>query len=393
MHPKVINAYNELGYRVHVGNNMSFSAKIINNDGKVLDVGGGMCVEDISFWFFLKSIWSPSSMYIIGNAFGYSALNMAAIFENAVIDVIDAEIEGAENELGSSITRKISERHFNQLNLFKGFSPADIPHSRRNIEQTYDCCIVDGLHTPEQLKKDFIGIKKYLNESSLVYFHDAGTFGLYSAVEELANDFYDEGWKFYRLDFVPFGVAILCRGLDMLDSWFRSLLTPVLEWRAVPAVDNAIGIVGKRESIIYRGNLYNPTAKETIFCPDIQINLFRLCLLHCKDKNIFIYGARGFLAEKIIDFLYANAASYDDYDITFVDKAVFGSKIKNKWSVIHPDVLFSMNKLNVVIAAEFSGADIQNSLTEKINFLSLYPLHDVHSPEWDLIRNAYLLSI
>ncbi|AZU46119.1 hypothetical protein C3B79_0294 [Aeromonas hydrophila] len=40
MHPKVINAYNELGYKVHVGNNMSFSAKIIDNEGKVLDVGG-----------------------------------------------------------------------------------------------------------------------------------------------------------------------------------------------------------------------------------------------------------------------------------------------------------------------------------------------------------------
>lgn len=393
MHPKVVNAYNELGYKVHIGNNMSFSAKIIDAEGNVLDVGGGMCVEDISFWVFLKSIWTPSSMYIIGNAFGYSALNMAAIFYESVIDVIDAEIEGAENEIGSLITKAIADKHFNKLSLFKGFSPEDIPHCRRDLEQRYDCCIVDGLHNPEQLKKDFIGIKKFLNESSLVYFHDAGTFELYSAVEELASDFYCEGWKFYRLDFVPFGVAILCRGLDILDSWLSSLLSPILEWRAVPAVDNALGIIGKREAIIYGGNLYNPTAKETIFCSDSSINLFRLSLLHCKSKRLFIYGARGVLAGKIIDFLHANAMNYGNYDIVFVDKAISGCKIKDKWDVIHPDVLCEMNEVDVLIAAEFSGADIQKSLIGKIKSLNLYPLHDVHSPAWELIRNAYLLSI
>lgn len=387
MHPLVINAYNALGYKVHVGNNMSFSAKILDADNNQVDAGGGMCVEDISFWMFLSTLWHPNSMYIIGNAFGYSALNMAAIFPQCKIDVIDAEIEGHQNQEGSKVTKKIAKKHFKNLELFIGFSPQDIPLCRRHSQQTYDCCIVDGLHHPEQLKKDFIGIKQYLNNMSLVYFHDAGTFNLYSAIEELAEEYKFEGWQYYKLDFVPFGVGVLCRNVPTIQKWMDSLLTPIKEWRNTPATDNAACKPGNREPLIYNGNLYNPTPFETNFCPNAEINALRLALLYCNRKDIIIYGARGRLANDVIEFLDNN---YRDIELCFVDRALTNSKIRDKWDVVDNNDPRLFDNKNVIIAAEMSGRDIYKFISDLNTNATIFPLYEVNNKIWKETEVKYL---
>lgn len=388
MHPLVIKAYSELGYKVHVGNNMSFSAKILDDNNKSLDAGGGMCVEDIAFWMFLSTIWNPKSMYIIGNALGYSALNMAAIFTDCAIDVIDAEIEGSQNQVGSTITRSIANKYFHNLELFIGFSPQDLSSCRRNQQQTYDCCIVDGLHHPVQLKKDFRGIKSYLSSSSLVYFHDAGTFNLYLAVEELAKEYKDENWKYYKLDFVPFGVAILCRNLPItIERWMESLHTPIIEWRNTPATDNAMSKTGYREPLIYDGNLYNPTLIETDFCPNSEINAFRLALLHCNYKNVIIYGARGRIADIIIEFINNN---YPHIDFIFIDRALVNQKINHKWIVTDFSALKKLKTVNIIITGETSGSEIKKSIEKENINGNIYPIYDISDPVWSKYKNEHL---
>ncbi len=49
--------------------------------------------------------------------FGYSAFCLAEIFQNAIIDVIDAEIEGEDNRLGSELTRQIANKYYPLVRL------------------------------------------------------------------------------------------------------------------------------------------------------------------------------------------------------------------------------------------------------------------------------------
>lgn len=387
MHPTVIKAYSELGYKLHVGNNNYFPAQLLRADGTPLNTGGGMCVEDITFWSFLSYVWQPSGVYIIGNAFGYSALNIAALFPKAAIDVIDAETEGDDNIEGSMLTRAIAEKHFPNLKLYKGFSPQDLNRARRSGNQQYDACVVDGFHHPEQLKKDFIGMKVFLKDRALVYFHDAGTFNLHAAVEALAEEYRSEGWRYYKLDFVPFGVAILCRNLPDVEAWMKGLLTPSESWKDAPSSDNAVGRVAEREAIIYGGSIYNPTPADASFCPFPEINAFRLALLHCEYKNVVIYGARGRIADILLELL---AHNYENINFTFVDKTLANTKINGKWDVIDLDTLLTIDKPNIIITAEISGPAIQETLEKNQINGKIYPLYDLSNPTWKEYTNDYL---
>jgi len=151
-----------------------------------LSTGGGVTQLEVDYFNQYADEFPNPKIFIVGNAFGFSTFMFSKIFKNASIDVIDAEIEGSENKLGSEITRNIASKNNLDINLTIGFSPDDTPRARRY--ERYDIVFIDGLHSNEQLIKDFDGIKNHLNQEKFICFmHDIRLFSMQRAFDHIID--------------------------------------------------------------------------------------------------------------------------------------------------------------------------------------------------------------
>lgn len=178
---KVKRAYEEEGFQIRKD---SFGATVLydKKNKRILQTGCGFHDSDIKLFLIISDIMPVKSIFIIGNAFGYSTFCLSEIFKYALIDVIDAEVEGEDNKRGSEITRIISKKHYPNVRLTIGFSPQDTPKAIRpeiKSQGGYDLVFIDGLHTDEQIIKDFDGIMPFLAPKCVVAIHDVGVFKMY----------------------------------------------------------------------------------------------------------------------------------------------------------------------------------------------------------------------
>eukprot|EP00747_Dinoflagellata_sp_TGD_P169702 gnl/TRDRNA2_/TRDRNA2_199378_c0_seq1.p1 gnl/TRDRNA2_/TRDRNA2_199378_c0~~gnl/TRDRNA2_/TRDRNA2_199378_c0_seq1.p1 ORF type:complete len:280 (-),score=33.62 gnl/TRDRNA2_/TRDRNA2_199378_c0_seq1:56-895(-) len=145
--------------------------------------GGSIMPCDFELMLDLKSRIRPTHIFGVGNAFGLSTLALATVFPEAAVDVIDAEIEGASNEKGVDLTRRIAHDQGLNVSITKGFSPQDTEKALRG--DTYQLVLIDGKHTKKNMLNDYKGIKRHLTESSVVLFHDVASAHLLPAVKKL----------------------------------------------------------------------------------------------------------------------------------------------------------------------------------------------------------------
>jgi hypothetical protein len=208
---KVIELYKNYNYNLTMFNEVFH---LIDNK----QTGSGITAKEIAYIEQYKNQFTSPNIFIIGNAFGFSTFAFNYIFDNASIDVIDAEIEGQDNTFGSEITRKIVQDNNFNIQLTKGFSPEDIYKSTRHSK--YDIVFIDGFHTNEQILKDYYGIKPYLKNEWICFFHDV-TFGnLQHGMDILINnekDFYTQSLISLPSDLSESGIGILSRNIDIIS--------------------------------------------------------------------------------------------------------------------------------------------------------------------------------
>lgn len=221
MLPKVIEAYNAQGYDVNMGDPATlFSCLIEKSTGRCLYTGGGISVSDAFLFSVIARMFEPSTIFVIGNAFGLSTFVLAESFPGALIDVIDAEAEGTDNSRGSEVTRKIAQSAFPKVQLTTGFSPQDVPKACRVPK--YQMAFIDGLHTNEQMLKDFIGLRPFLDEQCVVVFHDVASHEMLPAWKEVVERSAKEGFRGFEVAWTSFGVCVLVRGLPKVQKYFES---------------------------------------------------------------------------------------------------------------------------------------------------------------------------
>lgn len=149
-----------------------------------LSTGLSITQKEVLFFERFKEEFKDPKIFIIGNAFGFSTFVLNEIFKGCSIDVIDAECEGVNNRQGSEITRKIIEKHNFDIRLTIGYSPEEVPNATRFDK--YDIVFIDGLHTDDQLIKDFKAVKPYLNQDKFICFmHDVRLCKMEKAVEKI----------------------------------------------------------------------------------------------------------------------------------------------------------------------------------------------------------------
>jgi hypothetical protein len=127
---KVIESYNREGYKVILGNPDCFPTRLVK-DGRLINASYAISMSDIQVFEWISCVSAWQRALIIGNSFGFSTFIIAGLCPDCYVDVIDAEVEGSENGLGSELTRRIAQKDFPGVQLTIGFSPEDLPRACR----------------------------------------------------------------------------------------------------------------------------------------------------------------------------------------------------------------------------------------------------------------------
>lgn len=193
---KLIEIYKNCGYRIRTGLNphqlgyplAPFTA--VYKDDKILSTGGGISLQEVYFLECLFSEYQPKNIFCIGNAFGWSSIAISLLNPDAKVICIDAGIEGDDNDAGIDLTNRISHNEGLNLTVIKGFSPGDVGHIVKDcFEDPLDFVFIDGLHTNEQLLKDYNAVSKHIHPDTILLFHDIIEFKMTASFDQIVYNF------------------------------------------------------------------------------------------------------------------------------------------------------------------------------------------------------------
>ncbi len=137
----------------------------------------------------LSHIYKPETIYIIGNAFGWSTIIFSLAFPSSKVLALDAGIEGKDNLMGIKLTNDIIKTEkFNSFVEY-GYSPAD---NKKYIEKYFginklDLVFIDALHTNEQILEDFYGVLDFCHDKTIFLFHDIVNWGMEKSFNKICN--------------------------------------------------------------------------------------------------------------------------------------------------------------------------------------------------------------
>jgi len=164
----------------------------IFRDNKQVCKGGGISLAEICFFEALFENYKPNSLFIIGNAFGWSTLALAILNPSSKVVAIDMCPRPAERE-GIRVTNIIGEKVSADVVARIGTSPNDIEAIvTSEFSDKLDFVFIDGGHTNEQLLQDFQESQKFASEQCVYVFHDVINFKMTDAfinITENNNNF------------------------------------------------------------------------------------------------------------------------------------------------------------------------------------------------------------
>lgn len=219
MLPKVLSAYDKVGYSVDLGSPARLYSVIRNKKtNREVMCSGGFTVSDAFLFISISKVTTPAEILVIGNSFGLSTFVLADLFPDANIDAIDAEIEDLETHLGSDITRKIIANDYPNVRLTIGFSPDDLPKVANG--KKYDFIFVDAYHTNEAVLKDWYGIQNMIAADCVIYFHDVVSCNMLDAWTEIKKDGLLKGFDAFEFGFTQMGCTALVYGNKEVRDYF-----------------------------------------------------------------------------------------------------------------------------------------------------------------------------
>jgi len=211
MLPKVTKAYREFGMKIDLGNPGRLYSTLIDLDAKrTINTSGGFTISDAFFFMQLQRSYEAKAIFIVGNSFGLSTFVLSEIYPIALVDAIDAEVEGLEARRGTELTRQIAARYFPNVQVTVGFSPQNIDLARRSAQ--YDLMFIDGYHSNEQMLLDFNGLLPYCADKCVIVFHDVGYAKMLAAWQTVQDLGKPLGFEGFTLGYTQFGTCVLARG-------------------------------------------------------------------------------------------------------------------------------------------------------------------------------------
>ena len=215
---KLFSAYESLGFTVssglnphHHGGNLGAPFTWLLKDGKSFSNGLGISMKEIYFLECLFDGFRPKTAFVIGNSFGWSSLAVGLLNPESQVVAIDAGFD--ENSIeGLEVTNQLSASLGLGVTAVKAVSPDGVDQViAEHLGAPVDFVFIDGLHTNEQVFKDYAALKPYMSENGVFLFHDVVSCGLRSGIERIAEDCGKTPEVLYG---TSSGMAILCLGDD-----------------------------------------------------------------------------------------------------------------------------------------------------------------------------------
>jgi predicted O-methyltransferase YrrM len=150
--------------------------------------GGGIALQECYFLECLLDAWSPKSIFVIGNAFGWSTLMLACLAPEACVVALDNGVEGNDARAGIDLTNALAAEHNLNARVVFGQSPRDVPECvGTHLAGAIDLCLIDGLHTDEQQIADFQAVQPFLSAHHVVLFHDVVNWNMLASMQRIAE--------------------------------------------------------------------------------------------------------------------------------------------------------------------------------------------------------------
>jgi predicted O-methyltransferase YrrM len=150
------------------GSNKRTLGNYIANDELLMSSSGGIANDEATFMYGLCEVMKPKNILVIGNSYGFSTLFLSLVNPNANLVAFDKfRTEGIK------VTQKLLDG-LHHKNVIQASTPDDIPSIVSNYfpEKKIDFVLVDAVHTNEMQTAEFDVLKPYLNDNSIIIFHD-----------------------------------------------------------------------------------------------------------------------------------------------------------------------------------------------------------------------------
>jgi len=159
---------------------------LFDPDGKACK-GGGISFPEIAFFEAVCERIKPKSIFIIGNAFGWSSLALGLINPSARVVAIDICWRPDEVR-GLDVTNALAARAGLDVRARQGKSPDDVAAvCAREFDGPVDLVFIDGGHTPDQQTLDFDACRAIAAPDCVYVFHDVVNFQMVNSFVDIAR--------------------------------------------------------------------------------------------------------------------------------------------------------------------------------------------------------------
>lgn len=163
-------------FRGHENHELGFT-HLFDTNG-VACACAGIAFAEIAFFEALCQRTRPRSVFVLGNAFGWSTIALGLINPAARIIAID-HCPSVDERRGLEVTNMLAKFAGLNVQAVQGKSPDDVGAiCAREIAGPIDLVFIDGDHTPAQLTIDFTACRAAAGPDCIYVFHDVLNFGM-----------------------------------------------------------------------------------------------------------------------------------------------------------------------------------------------------------------------
>ncbi|MDE2167784.1 MAG: class I SAM-dependent methyltransferase [Alphaproteobacteria bacterium] len=155
--------------------------------GRQLTEHLGIAMQEVYFLEHALAAYTPTRALIIGNSMGWSTLALGLLMPRGKVVAMDTAPDAATRE-GLALTNRIAARHGLPVHAVRGTSPEDVAAIvDSELGGSIDFAFIDGLHTNEQVVRDYVAVRAKATPSAVFLFHDVTYCDLHAGMAEIGK--------------------------------------------------------------------------------------------------------------------------------------------------------------------------------------------------------------